>query len=86
VSGAVGESTHRVYLNSKGVSAPLEARFLLPGYSFEFELEKPFYKSKVITTRVDSGENIINFEELTPDIFSTLLNPGELWNLLPFSN
>src|SRR3989344_4822294 len=86
VTGAVGESNHVISLNAKGRSEPIEARFLLPDYTFDFTLDKPYYKPKIVTKKVESGENIINFGELTPDILSNIFNPLQLWKLLPFSN
>ena len=86
ISGAVGESTHKVFLNSSGTSKPIEARFLLPGYSFDFTLERPNYRTKKITKQVESGINEIEFGELQPDFLSAVFNPLKLWKLLPFSN
>lgn len=85
-SGAVGESAHKISLNSEGRSEPFEARFLLPGYTFDFTLEKPYYKVETLTKKVESGINELDFGELTPDIFKAILRPEELWKLLPFSN
>lgn len=86
VAGAVGQSISQVVLDPTGASKDLEARYLLPDYSFEFSLEKPFYQKKTITQTIHSGINILDFGELQPDISSAILNPPQLWNLLPFSN
>lgn len=86
IEGAVGESAQKVTLNSEGKSDEIEARYLLPDYTFEFSLEKPFYKSSAISRTVQEGENVLDFGTLQPDILSALLNPKELWKLLPFSN
>ena len=85
-SGAIGESTQKVIINEAGVSKELEARYLLPDYAFEFSLEKPNYKPQTIQQTLKSGENILDFGELQPDILSALLKPIELWRLLPFSD
>lgn len=86
VSGAVGESTQAVRIGENGVSLPIEARYLLPDYSFDFTLEKENYKFKTIEQKVNAGENILDFGELQPSLLKNLLNPKILWNLLPFSN
>lgn len=86
VKGAGGENVQKVDLNSQGISEEIEARYLLPDYSFEFSLEKPFYVSKTLNQTVYAGVNILNFGTLQPDILPALLYPWELWKLLPFSN
>ncbi|MBI3103709.1 hypothetical protein HYZ05_02095 [Candidatus Daviesbacteria bacterium] len=86
VSGVIGESSQKVTLNPAGQSAEIEARFLLPDYSFDFTLEKPYYHPKTIHQTVKPGVNILDFGTLEPKLFSALLNPKELWKLLPFSN
>lgn len=86
VDGAVGESLQNVVLNTNGQSEQLEVKYLLPGYTFDFTLEKPFYKPKTVTQKVQSGINILEFGELEPDILLSLLNPFQLWKILPFSN
>ena len=86
IKGATGSNIQNIKLDGRGMSDAIEARYLLPDYSFEFSLEKPFYKPSKITQTVSAGENTLNFGSLKPDIFSVLLNPKELWKLLPFSN
>lgn len=86
VSGASGETSKIISLNESGVSDEIETRFLLPDYNFDFTLEKPFYKEKTISQTVKPGINILDFGTLEPNIRSVLLNPKELWKLLPFSN
>lgn len=73
-------------LNSFGQSGKIEAKYLLPDYTFDFTLQKVFYKPKTIRVKVNPGENVLDFGELEPDIFSALFKPDKLWNLLPFSN
>ncbi len=85
VKGVSGESAQSVNLNKKGVSPEIEARFLLPDYLFEFSLEKPYYKPRVINQKLSAGVNTIDFGTLQPDILSAILHPTEFWNLLPFS-
>ncbi len=86
VKGASGESAQSISLNKTGASEEIEARYLLPDYAFEFSLEKPFYYPKSINQKVYAGVNILDFGVLQPNIFSTLLQPKELWKILPFSN
>ena len=69
-----------------GQSGQIEARYLLPDYTFEFSLEKENYKLKTIQKKLQSGENTLDFDTLQPDLLSNLFNLKELWKLLPFSN
>lgn len=85
-SGTIGESTQKVIISEVGVSEELEARYLLPDYTFKFSLEKPNYKPKTIQQTLKSGENILDFGEMQPDLISNIFNPLQLWKLLPFSN
>lgn len=86
VEGATGESIQQITLDKSGSSSKIDARYLLPEYTFNFTLEKPFYKSSKIQSKVVSGVNVLDFGILYPDIISALLNPTQLWKLLPFSN
>ena len=86
VEGAVGESSQKVYLNKSGQTGEIEARYLLPDYAFDFTLQRPYYQPKAIRQTLYSGVNLLDFGELEPDFLSVLLNPKELWKLLPFSN
>ncbi len=86
VEGAVGESVQKITLNNEGSSGNIEARYLLPDYTFDFTLEKPFYKNAQIRQKLNPGVNILDFGTMSPDIFNSLFHPKELWNLLPFSN
>ncbi len=86
VKGITGESSRNLTLDKEGLSNDLEARYLLPDYSFEFSLEKSFYVRKTVNKKVYAGVNILDFGTLQPDILSVLLHPRELWKLLPFSN
>ncbi|MDP3733477.1 MAG: hypothetical protein Q8Q91_02935, partial [Candidatus Daviesbacteria bacterium] len=85
VKGAIGENTRVITLHKSGISPEIEARDLLPDYTFDFTLEKPFYKSKTINQKLISGVNTLDFGYLRPDLFSALLNPKQFWKLLPFS-
>lgn len=85
-TGTIGESTQRVVIDKDGKSTDFEARYLLPDYTFNFTLEKPNYKVKTISKKLNSGENILDFGTLQPDLLSNLFNFKELWKLLPFSN
>lgn len=86
VLGPVGESIQQVNIENHGQSQDLEARFLLPDYTFEFTLEKPFYHAVTIKQTVHPGINVLDFGTLQPNILSALLQPNKLWELLPFSN
>ena len=86
VMGAIGTTLKTVTLGENGQSKELSASDLLPDYEFDFTLQKPFYKSKTIRQKVRSGLNELDFGELQPDIGSAILNPKQLWKLLPLSN
>lgn len=86
IEGATGESVQQVTLDKTGASSKIDARYLLPEYTFNFTLEKPFYKPSKLQSKVVSGVNTLDFGILQPDIISALLNPKQLWQLLPFSN
>ena len=79
-------NSSNLQLNRNGQLDKIEARYLLPDYTFDFTLHKKFYKPKTVNARVHSGENILDFGELEPEILSVLFNPQDLWKLLPFSN
>ncbi len=76
----------QVKLSSEGQSDQINASELLPDYTFEFTLERPYYGSKTIKQYIHSGVNVLDFGDLPPNIPSALSNPGQLWQLLPFSN
>lgn len=86
IKGVNGESAQNITLDKEGKSPEIEARYLLPDYSFEFSLEKPYYQSKTLNQKVYAGINTLDFGTLQPDILSAILNPREFWKLLPFSN
>jgi hypothetical protein len=75
----------QVSINSQGEASPVEAKYLLPDYSFQFTLYKQFYQPKTITQKIQSGNNILDFGTLNPDFLSALFKPNELWKLLPFN-
>ena len=94
-SGPSGDVTKIVELDEKGVSGPMEARYLLPDYPFDFTLEKrseesgqmiSMYKLETIRQTLSPGINIIDFGELEPIILGNIIHPRTLWKLLPFSN
>lgn len=86
VLGALGESSQQVHLNDKGESGEIEARFLLPDYTFNFTLERPFYKPVTIRQTVNPGLSVLDFGVLEPDLWAALLHPAEFFRLLPFFN
>lgn len=79
VKGVSADTAQSITLNKEGVSSELEARYLLPDYSFEFFLEKPFYVTKSLKQKVLPGVNTLDFGTLSPDILSLILNPKEMW-------
>ncbi|TSC86650.1 MAG: Uncharacterized protein G01um10147_862 [Microgenomates group bacterium Gr01-1014_7] len=81
VKGPTGDSMQLVNINSEGGSNKIEARYLLPDYTFEFSLERKFYKPKSINLKVYAGENILDFGTLKPDILAILLNLPAFWKL-----
>lgn len=86
IAGATGQYVSNVILGTDGSSEVFEVRYLPPDLVYSFILERPYYKSTAIRQRLTSGENTLSFGELQPDISSAILNPKELWKLLPWSN
>lgn len=86
VSGAIGESTQAIVLDESGASAKIEAKYLLPDYKFNFTLEKPNYKSVTIQKELKTGENVLDFGTLQPELLPNIFNLPKLWELLPWSN
>lgn len=84
-SEAINTSTG-VKIDKEGKLNRIEAKYLLPDYTFDFTLHKPFYKPKTIKVNVREGDNLLDFGELDPDFFSVLFKPSDFWNLTPFSN
>lgn len=85
ITGAINKTVD-VLLGVNGASKEIESRYLIPDYPFSLTLSKPYYKDKTVTTTVHSGLNELNFGELQPDLFSSILKPDQFWKLLPFSN
>lgn len=85
IKNAIDRSVSQIALGNDGSSQEVEARYLLPDKDYDFTLEKPFYKPVTIHQKVLSGNNTLDFGELQPDITSAILNPSELWQLLPWS-
>lgn len=85
LSTAIGEMVQDLILGESGQSREISAKYLLPDYSFNFTLEKPYYKSKTINQKVKSGINTLDFGVLEPDYFSALFYPKKLWEILPWS-
>ncbi|MBI3486197.1 cellulase family glycosylhydrolase [Candidatus Daviesbacteria bacterium] len=86
IAGLTKDLIKTITLNSTGNSEKQEVKYIPPDLSYDFTLEKPFYKPKTIHQTVTSGENTLDFGELQPDISSAMLHPQELWKLLPWSN
>lgn len=84
ISSDVVNTVVPVTLNVQGQANLMEARYLLPDYNFQFTLQKPYYQPKTISLKVKEGVNKLNFGELEPDFLSALLNPPQLWKMLPF--
>lgn len=85
IVGPISE-TMPLITDDNGVSKPFEARTLLPDYEYDFTLQKPYYKEKTISQKLQSGVNTLDFGVLEPNFISAILNPKELWKLLPWSN
>lgn len=81
----IGENIQKIILNNSGESDKIQVHYLLPDYDFDFTLKKPFYKPKTLHKHLVSGENELDFGTLQPDLRSAILQPKELWRLLPFS-
>ena len=79
IKGPTGDSIRAVTIGSSGMSDKIEARNLLPDYTFDFGLEKPFYHSKSISMQVYEGENMLDFGILKPDILAILFNLTTFW-------
>ncbi|MFH0936788.1 MAG: hypothetical protein V1808_00655 [Candidatus Daviesbacteria bacterium] len=86
ITSEVVQTTLSLNLDNFGQSKPIEVKYLIPDQNVRFTLYKPFYKPKIIELGVISGINQLDFGSLQPDILTVLLNPSELWKLLPFSN
>lgn len=84
--GVVTDRIKYLTLPKSGTSEEITIRSLLPDNTYDFTLEKPFYKSKTISQKVREGLNILDFGEMEPNIVIALLRPMTLWSLLPFSN
>lgn len=79
VKSSVGETIMSVILPKSGESEAIDTRFLLPDYTFDFTLSRPYYQPKTITSTVHSGTNTLDFGTLQPDsvikIGNILLKP-----------
>lgn len=86
ISGVVNSTLNQLFLDEKGQSPEIEARTLLPDKPYDFTLTRPFYQPKIVQQTLQSGINTLDFGELQPDLVSALIDPLQLWRLLPFSN
>lgn len=82
VKGVNGESIQSITLNEGGISKEIEAKHLLPDYSFEFFLEKPFFLTKTINQKVYAGVNTLNFGTLQPNLLMAISRPIEFWKAI----
>jgi hypothetical protein len=85
IKNTINSSVNKIIIGSDGSATPFEAKYLLPDHEYDFTIERPFYKPVTIHQKVTSGINRLDFGELQPDITSAILNPSELWKLLPWS-
>src|SRR3990167_3517752 len=83
LSTVLGDSFQKILLTSSGESSPIDARLLLPDYSFDFTLNKPYYKTKTLHQTVHSGVNTLDFGIMEPDFFAALFQPDQFIKLLP---
>ncbi len=86
VASSMGITLKNILLDNSGQSAQIQDKKLLPDQEYDFTIKKDFYQPKTIRRSVHSGNNLLDFGTLEPNISSALLNPGALWQLLPFSN
>jgi hypothetical protein len=86
IAGQPSNTEVAVHMDNSGMSQPMEARYLLPDYTFQFTLKRQFYQPKTISKKVVSGVNTLDFGELQPDITAAILRPTILWRLLPISS
>ena len=85
LADSITQTVNQLNIGAVGNSETIEAKYLLPDTEYDFILEKPFYKPVTIHQTVSEGVNILDFGELQPNISSAILNPKELWKLLPWS-
>lgn len=85
IKGVTGERLQNITLDKNGYSPEIEAKHLLPDYSFDFVLEKPFYLPSQVSQTVYTGVNTLDFGKLKPNILTAIFNPLQFWKLLPFS-
>lgn len=86
IKGSNGQANDVLTLADSGSSGEITNHALLPDYSFDFTINKPYYQSKTVRQEVGSGINTLDFGILEPDIFSAIFNPAQLWNISPFSD
>jgi hypothetical protein len=85
IANNIQSTIKQIFIDSTGQSQSIEDRQLLPDQEYTFTIQKDHYYSKTISTTLKSGENVIDFGTLNPDIPSAILKPLELWQLLPFN-
>jgi hypothetical protein len=85
IKGFPKDTTIPVTLNQNGDSDIINTPFLLPDYPFELTLERPYYYPQTVKATLPSGETLVDFGTLQPNLRSALLNPGMLIKLLPLS-
>ncbi len=85
IAGAIGESIQNITLAPQGESEEVEARYLLPDYTFDFTLSKHYYYPMTVRQTVRPGVNVLDFGELQPNFFSALPNFNQIWQISPFS-
>ncbi len=86
IASTLGKTVLQIFLSSTGQSQLIQNTNLLPEYAYDFTINKPFYKPKTIHQVLHAGTNTLDFGTLSPDVPSAILNPIQLWKLLPFSN
>lgn len=86
IASNFAQSTMQIILGQSGTSSLIEDKLLLPDQKYQFTLRRNYYYPKTITQTLVSGENTLDFGDLQPNIPSAILNPRELWQILPFSN
>ena len=75
ITSFVNNSVLKIMLDENGNSNKTQLKSLIPNYTYDFTLSKPYYTSSTIRQKIQIGENFIDFGDLKPDITSAILRP-----------
>ena len=73
-----GQVVKQIILDENGESQPVQIPELLPDYTYNFTLSRPYYVPKTIQQKVISGVNTLDFSFLHPDISDAVFSPRQL--------